>query len=165
MDSVQELRINTSAATAEPSGAAGGAHHGTYLVTKSGSLAWHGSGFEYFRNEALDALNQFHSTLLLTRLIFRQNQFPGSIGRRSIPKLKKTFFFAAAQPKALRAKSATPLNALAPDATIRSCNFTCRNPILLDLFSPRAQAFVSPVPNNVIPARPIHLDRQHILGT
>jgi hypothetical protein len=56
MESVQEFRIQSSLASAEFSQAAGGV---VDVVTKSGSLAWHGSGFEYFRNEAMDAHNFF----------------------------------------------------------------------------------------------------------
>ena len=157
VDSVQEFRINTSAATAEFSQAAGGIMD---VVTKSGSLAWHGSGFEYFRNEALDALNYFDNPSL-PRPIFRQNQFGGSIGG-PIPKLKKTFFFASYE--GLRAKSATPLNALVPDATIRTGNFTGRNPIY-DPFSLDSSGNRLPFPNNVIPASLIDPIASKFLGT
>ena len=74
MDSVQEFRIQTSAASAEFSQAAGGIMD---VVTKSGTLAWHGSAFEYFRNEALDAHNYFDDPTL-PRPIFRQSQFGAS---------------------------------------------------------------------------------------
>ena len=56
IESVQEFRIQTSLPSAEFSQAVGGVMD---VVTKSGSLAWHGSAFEYFRNEALDAHNYF----------------------------------------------------------------------------------------------------------
>ena len=143
MDSVQEFRIDTSAATAEFSQAAGGIMD---VVTKSGSLAWHGSAFEYFRNEALDALNYFDNPAL-PRPIFRQNQFGGSIGG-PVPKLKKTFFFASYE--GLRAKSATPLNALVPDAGIRTGDFTGRNPIY-DPLSLDSSGNRVPFPNNIVP--------------
>lgn len=144
MESVQEFRIDTSAATAEFSQAAGGVMD---VVTKSGSLAWHGSAFEYFRNEALDAENYFDNPAL-PRPIFRQNQFGGSLGG-PVPKLKNTFFFATYE--GLRAKSATPTVAIVPDAIIRTGNFTGRNPIY-DPFSLDASGNRLPFPNNIIPA-------------
>ncbi len=144
VDSVQEFRIDTSAATAEFAQAAGGVMD---VVTKSGTLAWHGSAFEYFRNEDLDALSYF-SDPSLPRAIFRQNQFGSSFGGR-VPKLNKTFFFASYE--GLRAKSASPLTALVPDATIRTGNFTGRNPIY-DPFSLDSAGNRVPFPNNIIPA-------------
>jgi len=59
------------------------------LVTKSGSNEFHGSAFEYFRNQKLDTRNYFNTG---TKPPFRLNQFGGSIGgpiRRN-----KLFFFA-----------------------------------------------------------------------
>src|SRR5437899_3484687 len=50
VESVQEFRIQTSGAAAEFAQSGGGVID---VVTKSGTLAWHGSAFEYFRNEAL----------------------------------------------------------------------------------------------------------------
>ena len=150
MDSVQEFRIDTSAATAEFSQAAGGVMD---VVTKSGSLAWHGSAFEYFRNEALDAHNYFDDPTL-PRPIFRQNQFGDSIGGR-VPKLGKTFFFASYE--GLRAKSANPMHALVPDATVRTGDFTGRNPIFDPFTSIGTGAVGSrlPFPNNTIPSSQI----------
>ncbi len=59
------------------------------IITKSGTNNWHGSAYEYFRNDALDAVSElsapgFH--------VLRQNQFGASIGG-PIQK-DKTFFFA-----------------------------------------------------------------------
>jgi outer membrane receptor protein involved in Fe transport len=122
MESVQEFRIQTSAVSAEFSQAAGGIMD---VVTKSGTLAWHGSAFEYFRNEALDAHNYFDDPTL-PRPIFRQSQFGGSLGGR-VPKAQKTFFFATYE--GLRAKSAKPMLALVPNATLRAGDFNGRNTI------------------------------------
>ncbi len=122
MDSVQEFRIQSSLASAEFSQAAGGV---VDIVTKSGSLAWHGSAFEYFRNEALDAHNFFDNPAL-PRPIFRQSQHGASLGGPA-PKLKNTFFFFTYE--GVRGKSATPSVSLVPDATVRSGDFSGRNPI------------------------------------
>jgi outer membrane receptor protein involved in Fe transport len=122
MESVQEFRIQTSVPSAEYPQAAGGIMD---VVTKSGTLAWHGSAFEYFRNEALDAHNYFDDPSL-PRPIFRQSQFGASLGGR-VPKVQKTFFFATYE--GLRGKSAKPMVALVPDATLRTGDFSGRNPI------------------------------------
>ena len=62
------------------------------LVTKSGTNAFHGSLYEYFRNDALDARNYFN-TDNFQQSKFRNNQFGGSFGG---PIWKDhTFFFLA----------------------------------------------------------------------
>jgi hypothetical protein len=61
------------------------------IVTKSGSNQLHGTLFEYFRNNALDARNYFNNTDQ-RQAPFHNNQFGGSLGG---PITKdKTFFFA-----------------------------------------------------------------------
>src|SRR5882762_8456642 len=60
------------------------------VVTKSGTNQVHGSFFEFFRNNALDARNYFDNTTL-PQNPFHNNQFGGSLGG---PIFKdKTFFF------------------------------------------------------------------------
>ncbi len=61
------------------------------IVTKSGTNTLHGSAFEFFRNNALDARNYFNDTSQQPQNPFHNNQFGGSLGG---PILKdKTFFF------------------------------------------------------------------------
>jgi hypothetical protein len=61
------------------------------IVTKSGTNNFHGNGFDYFRNNALDARNYFNSTTD-PQAPFHNNQFGGSLGG-PIQK-DKTFFYA-----------------------------------------------------------------------
>src|SRR6266700_465911 len=62
------------------------------IVTKSGTNVIHGSGFEYFRNNALDARNVFN-TKPVPQNTFHNNQFGGSLGG---PLVKEhTFWFVA----------------------------------------------------------------------
>ncbi|MDQ3667903.1 MAG: TonB-dependent receptor [Acidobacteriota bacterium] len=56
------------------------------VVTKSGTNAFHGSAYEFVRNDKFDARNAF----ALTKLPFRQNQFGFTVGG---PILKKNLFF------------------------------------------------------------------------
>ena len=65
------------------------------VITKSGSNAWHGSGFEFFRNTALNANDFFANRSDLGKLPLNQNQFGGVIGG---PVIKdKLFIFGSYQ--------------------------------------------------------------------
>src|SRR5690242_9839093 len=85
MDSVREFHIQSSNAPAEFPQAGGGAID---VITKSGTREFHGSAFEYFRNEATDARNYFDDPSL-PRPIFRQSEFGASLGG-PVAGLKKT---------------------------------------------------------------------------
>ena len=115
MDSVQEFRIQTSLVTSAFPEVGGGV---TDVATKSGSQTFHGSAFEFLRNEATDAHNFFDDPTL-PRPIFRRNQFGGSLGGR-LP-LPSTFFFVSYE--GLRGKSAKPSAQTVPDEAFREGNF------------------------------------------
>lgn len=84
IDSIQEFKVLTYDYSAEYGYRAGP----TVLVTtKSGSNAFHGSLFEFFRNTSLDAKSYF--AILPEK--FNLNQFGGAIGGPIIK--NKTFFF------------------------------------------------------------------------
>ena len=60
-------------------------------ITKSGTNQWHGSAFEYYRNDKLDASNYFDTLLGRPDPTLDKNQFGGSFGG---PLLRnKAFFF------------------------------------------------------------------------
>ncbi len=94
-DSLQELRVITSNATAEH-GRNSGAQ--VVLVTKSGTNNFHGNLFYFHRNAAL-AANEFGNNLNgVAKPALRQHQYGGDIGGPvSIPKIydgkDRTFFF------------------------------------------------------------------------
>src|SRR5207249_2664998 len=71
MENVQEFRVESSNYPAEYGTGTGGQ---ISIVTKSGSNAFHGSLFEYLRNDGLDARNFFDTAKSKMRL----NQFGGS---------------------------------------------------------------------------------------
>ena len=60
------------------------------IVTKSGSNGFHGTVFDYFRNDALDARNYF-DPVGTEKAPFHNNQFGGALGGPIIK--DKTFFF------------------------------------------------------------------------
>jgi Carboxypeptidase regulatory-like domain len=86
VDAVQEVEVATNLYPAEVSRTEGGVAD---VITKSGTNTFHGSLFEYLRNDAFDARNYFATTGPVPEL--RQNQFGGSIG--GPVRKRKTFFF------------------------------------------------------------------------
>jgi Carboxypeptidase regulatory-like domain/TonB-dependent Receptor Plug Domain len=95
-DAIQEFKIQTSTYDASY-GRNPGAN--VNVVTRGGSNEFHGSLFEFFRNEALNANDFFYNRDRRPgspdKQILRQNQFGGSIGG---PVVKdKVFFFGSYQ--------------------------------------------------------------------
>jgi Carboxypeptidase regulatory-like domain/TonB dependent receptor-like, beta-barrel len=74
METVQEFRVETNAYNAEFGRMSGGQIN---IATKSGSNDVHGSGYEFHRNDALDARNYFD---VAGKPPFTRNQFGGAIG-------------------------------------------------------------------------------------
>ena len=85
LDSIDEFRVLTNNYDPEYGNYNGGV---IIVVTRSGSDAFHGNAFEFFRNTALDARGYFDPT----RASFRQNQFGGTLGGPI--KHQKIYFFA-----------------------------------------------------------------------
>src|SRR4029453_242161 len=84
VDMIREFRVVTNAFSADYGRATGGV---VSVVSKSGTNAFHGSGFEFFRNGALDARNYFDTE----KPAFARHQFGFTAGgpvRRN-----RTFFF------------------------------------------------------------------------
>ena len=87
IDSIQEFEVQTNTFAAEYGRNTGSVVN---LVTKSGSNLLHGSAYEFFRNDVLDARNYFNDSTF-RKSALRLNQFGGTLGG---PILKnKTFFF------------------------------------------------------------------------
>src|SRR5882762_9524341 len=87
VDAIQEFSVLTSNYSAEYGKTSGGVVN---AITRSGTNQWHGSGYEFVRNSALDTRNFFDDPG--TKPPFTRNQFGGTIGG---PIFKdRTFFFA-----------------------------------------------------------------------
>src|SRR5437899_4234216 len=84
-DSVQEFKVQTGSYTAEMGGAGGGQIN---IVTRSGTNQFHGTGYEFLRNGAMDATS-FQS---MGNNHMVQNNFGASLGGPIIH--NRTFFFA-----------------------------------------------------------------------
>src|SRR4026209_2705608 len=88
LENVQEFRVDSNNFPAEFGTGTGGQ---VSVVTKSGSNQFHGSLFEYIRNDVLDAAN-FFDNVIGQKAPLRLNQFGGSLGG-PIVKDKAFFFF------------------------------------------------------------------------
>ncbi len=84
-DAIAEFRVNSALFTAESGGSMVGQ---VEIVTKSGSNAFHGSAFEYARNDVFDARPFSYTTGLPP---FEFNQCGGTLG--GAIKKNRTFFF------------------------------------------------------------------------
>ena len=88
LDALEEFRILTSTFAPEY-GRTPGAQ--ISVVTKSGTNTFHGTAFEYFRNDKLDANDWFANANGLARPELRQNDFGGVLGGPIVK--DKLFFF------------------------------------------------------------------------
>ncbi|MDX2030497.1 MAG: TonB-dependent receptor [Blastocatellia bacterium] len=77
VDSVQEFKVQSSAMSAEFGFTLGGVVN---LVTKAGTNEFHGSLYEYFRNDALDANSWTNNRANRRKPPLRYNQYGGAIG-------------------------------------------------------------------------------------
>jgi hypothetical protein len=87
VEALQEFKVQTNAYSAEF-----GRGNGAIInaAIKSGTNAWHGSAWEFLRNEVLDARNYFDDPTKSTPA-FKQNQFGATFGGAIVK--NRTFFF------------------------------------------------------------------------
>jgi carboxypeptidase family protein/TonB-dependent receptor-like protein len=112
VDALQEFRIQTSSFAPEFGRTPGGQ---ISIVTRSGTNAFHGTLFDYFRNDVLDAKDWFANFNHLRKPAERQNDFGGVV---SGPVFKdKTFFFFSYE--GLRLRQPVTQTTAVPDAASR----------------------------------------------
>src|SRR6202041_1619743 len=125
VDAMQEFRIQTSTYAPEFGRTPGGQ---ISIVTRSGTNQFHGTLFDYVRNDALDANNWFNTavTPVLRKAEERQNDFGGTL---SGPLLKnRTFFFFSYE--GLRLRLPQTLLSTVPDVTARQNALPAMQPYL-----------------------------------
>ena len=109
-ETVREFRVETNAYSAEFGRNSGGQIH---VITKSGGNEFHGSAYEFHRNDALDARNYFDGS---DKPDFRRNQFGAAVGgplRRD-----RTFFFVGVE--VLRERLGRTVSSIVPDERART---------------------------------------------
>ena len=112
VDAMQEFRIQTSSFAPEFGRTPGGQ---ISIATRSGTNGFHGTLFEYFRNDVLDAKDWFANFNQLPKPEERQNDFGGVF---SGPIFKdKTFFFFSYE--GLRLRQPFTEESVVPDAASR----------------------------------------------
>jgi Carboxypeptidase regulatory-like domain/TonB dependent receptor len=137
VDAISEFRIISHNADAEFGHSSGST---TNIVTRAGSNSWHGSAWEFLRNDAFDATNYFAQSVEP----LKQNQFGGSFGgplRRD-----KTFFFGYYE--GFRNRQGETRTATVPSLLERQGDFSQSGITLLNLF---AQPSPQPLPGNKVP--------------
>jgi hypothetical protein len=157
VDAVDEMRVQTNSYSASYGRSGGGI---TTMVTKSGTNAFHGTGFEFLRNNDLNANSFFSNRSGAAIAPLHENQFGGSVGGPIIK--NRTFFFGSFEHDINNAGAFSLFTV--PTAAERMGNFSQDyNPagqlkIISNPFSTAAdpnnpgQFIRSPFPGNVIPA-------------
>ncbi|NYF53514.1 TonB-dependent receptor [Tunturiibacter gelidoferens] len=111
VDAIQEFSVVTSNASADYGKAAGGIIN---AVTRAGTNRLHGSAYEFFRNSALDARNEFDTPGQIAE--FRRNQFGASAGGPVIK--ERTFLFGDYE--GLRQYQGANTSSIVPSAAART---------------------------------------------
>ena len=113
VDAIQEFRIQTSSFAPE-FGRTPGAQ--VAIETRSGANSWHGTAFDYLRNDVFDANDWFADQAGLPKGKERQNDF-GGVFSGPIAKSHTFFFFSY---EGLRLLQPEVLQGAVPDATARA---------------------------------------------
>src|SRR5215467_12972343 len=117
VDAIQEFKVETNDYSAEMGRSAGAVLNATI---KSGTNQYHGSAWEFLRNDKFDAANFFENAGGLSKGKYRQNQFGATFGGPI--RKDKTFFFMDYE--GTRIRQAVPYVSTVPTALERSTGYT-----------------------------------------
>ena len=151
IDALSQFKVQAHSDQAEFGGAAGGVVN---IVSRSGTNEFHGTGYWFLRNDALDARGFFTAN----KPVLRQNQFGATVGGPIVE--DKTFFFFSYEGYRQRNPSARLF--LVPTTAERGGDFSATSRRIFDPFTtrpnPDAQGnFIrDPFLNNTIPASQIN---------
>ncbi|HET6850925.1 MAG TPA: TonB-dependent receptor [Pyrinomonadaceae bacterium] len=112
VDATQEFRVQTSSFAPEFGRTPGGQ---ISIATRSGANTFHGTLFDYFRNDVLDARDWFVNAAGLPKPQTRQHDFGGVVG--GPVRKDKTFFFFSYE--GLRLRQPSSLQTAVPDNASR----------------------------------------------
>jgi len=152
VDTIQEFRVLENSFSAEYG-------RGSAIInatTKAGANEYHGSLFEFLRNDKLDARNFF----ALSKAPNKQNQFGGAVGGPvQLPRFNgknSTFFFFGFE--GLRIRRGLTRNTLVPGQAFRSGDFSALSATIKDPLTGQ------PFPGNRIPDNRISNTSKFLLG-
>jgi outer membrane receptor protein involved in Fe transport len=148
VDAIQEFKVETSNFSADKGERSGGQIN---IAIKSGTNDFHGSVFEFVRNDIFDARNFFDPDELPP---FRQNQFGFTIGGPIVA--DKVFFFGNYE--GLRIRQSITRTFSVPTAALRSGDLSASPSPIIDPLTG------APFPGNIIPSNRIHPTSQAIMG-
>jgi len=157
IDAIEEFKVQSSLSSIEWGGQGGGYVN---ILTKSGTNNFHGTAYEFLRNDKLDAYNFFDDP---TKPVppYKQNQFGGTFGGPI--KKDKTFFFAGYEGNRIR-QTLTGLESV-PTADMRNGNFSAyANNASLSSMIPIDPQTGLPFPDNKIPPNRIDAAAQALLA-
>ena len=131
VDALEEFRVQTSNYSAEYGRYPGGQFS---LVTRSGTNQWHGTAFDYLRNDIFDASDWFNNALNKAKPPLRQNDFGGTLGGPvDVPHVyngkDKTFFFFSYEGLRLRRPQAASVT-FVPTVALRQSAPSALQPVL-----------------------------------
>lgn len=151
VDAIREFEVLTGNYDASFARNSGGQVN---VVVKSGTNPVHGTLYEFFRNQTMDARNYFAPAGVDP--VYRRNQFGGAIGGPIVK--NKTFFFADYEGR--RSNESITRSTRVPTALEKSGDFTRSDPRTppIDIFTQM------PFPGGVIPAARIHPIARGILN-
>ena len=125
-DSIEEFRVLTNTFDAEFGRNSGAVVN---VVTKSGTNAFHGDVYEFFRNNVLNARGFFDTAIP----DFKQNQFGGTLGGPI--RKDQTFFFASYEGRRIRQGTPSPAFPV-PSVAERGGDFSAGQPFTGTLSDP-----------------------------
>src|SRR5215471_10168706 len=148
VDSIAEFQVQTGIFPAEYGRSSGGQVN---VVTKTGGNAFHGSAFEFLRNDRLDARPFNLPTPTLQK--YRRNQFGATLGGPAVR--SKLFWFFSYEGLRLRQAGAGLTTVTVPTALQRNGDFSATKGGIFDPDTLQ-NGVRTPFPSNIIPTQRIN---------
>lgn len=151
VDAVAEFKVVTNNMSAEYGYRAGAK---VLVSTKSGTNQFHGSAYEFLRNEKLDGTNFFANRSGAKKPSYRQNQYGATLGGPAIK--NRTFFFGSYQGTRIRTGQSYISSVPSTDIVERG-DFSRQPATRRNVFDPKTQTGTGataarlPFVNNVVP--------------
>jgi len=127
VDSVQEIDFASSGYSADVGHSLGPQMN---IITKGGTNQFHGEFFDFFRNDALDALDYFANSVSQPKVPLRMNQYGANLGGPIAR--NKLFFFANYEGLQQKTTQINKLNSV-PSAYVRSQFDAAMQPVVAQM--------------------------------